>query len=362
MKKQELNRLIENTIKRVLKEEMSVKQHEAIKYAKSHGYRFIGMKKYNGKLYSCIKKGDDEIQIDDNGRTNGGYMTIKQAMNGYWVDPSGGVHSPDEEDPASMYESVSKKRRISEALKSDIIRKVIKSPIFSKGQRLGPYNLGHLKWDELEDKDIIKISPEEARKKVHYDDLILWFDASDNFLAASHWNQIILAKYIFYGRGKGGKEYTTTLQLKEASAYCYVITKDILELLSPTQKRISRSSAKSGANAFISAEDIKNANITRYKNIISKKHSENSNIDNKIKQIMKSYYMAFEDLIGKEDNFDKRNKLDKLNGNITALLKIYRDYVYIRPSLANGTAYNFQTKDIETYIKTINKLFNDLEL
>lgn len=251
------------------------------------------------------------------------------------------------------------KKVLSETLKSSIAKSILTSPLVSKSTKLN--QLDQLKWDELEDKDIIKITPDEARRKIHYEDLIMWFDSSDKLLAISRWNTIRLTDRYYghgrYGRGKSDAQFTSTVQLKEASAYCYIIPYDVLKRLSISSKRIERNISHDNALAFTPYDRIKDANITRYKNIIAQRHSANADIDNKVKEIMKSYYMSFENIIPTEDKWDKRSAIEKLNLKINNLLTMYKEYVYIKPDLDKFSAYNHQTKEMEDIIKKINDLF-----
>lgn len=78
-------------------------QIEAMKDAEEYGYHFDSMDKDHAVIIN--DETGDKIYVYPDGTDIQGLGVIK-SIQGYWVDPAGGTHSPGEEDPASMYETM----------------------------------------------------------------------------------------------------------------------------------------------------------------------------------------------------------------------------------------------------------------
>lgn len=88
---------------------MNTAQQNAIKEAEEAGYPIISSSVHD-QFKDCltvILDNGDEYTLMENGQSIMG-VTLLQEIQGYWMDPAGGLHSPDREgdfeDPAAMYE------------------------------------------------------------------------------------------------------------------------------------------------------------------------------------------------------------------------------------------------------------------
>ena len=89
----------------IYSEDLTSEQKNSIRYAEKMGYKYVGTEMSGKNLCAIVDNGDDEIRIFADGTDYQG-LSIEKSIEGYWVDPAGGVHSPDDDDPASMYENL----------------------------------------------------------------------------------------------------------------------------------------------------------------------------------------------------------------------------------------------------------------
>lgn len=102
-------------LKSVSVSSLTKEQLEAIQNLKSQGWKFVGTQKISDRTgrtgrFAIIQNGEEIEKIDPDGNDWSGTMRAEDAANGWWVDPSGGVHSPnnpddpdDFDDPAADY-------------------------------------------------------------------------------------------------------------------------------------------------------------------------------------------------------------------------------------------------------------------
>jgi len=106
----------EEDFRNTLFNKLSPEQKSAIKYAESKGWKVIDLKDYGdvNNTYNyrvVISDGNNRISIYPSGTDIQG-LSIKQAIDGWWMDPAGGTHPPSDDeddeddfyDPASAYE------------------------------------------------------------------------------------------------------------------------------------------------------------------------------------------------------------------------------------------------------------------
>lgn len=83
-------------------EKLTEQQKESIKVAKEYGYIFDGIDEKRGVVRALITKDNDNIYIYPDGTDIQG-LDIHKALQGWWFDPAGGLHHPDDNDPGAMY-------------------------------------------------------------------------------------------------------------------------------------------------------------------------------------------------------------------------------------------------------------------
>jgi hypothetical protein len=211
-----------------------------------------------------------------------------------------------------------------------------------------------LQWDKITDQDLVKITPQEARTKNHEDSVIFWMSGAQP-IALSFGKSVWFDKDASnWGRYK--KPVRSSKQLADESEFCIAIPKDIIAKYGSVGIQNDRYLTRRDATAFKQDRDIKNANLLRYKQIIAKKKSENSDIDNKIKAIMSVYQNRFEDLTKNLEWLKVRN----LGEEIKKLMDMYSRYAYISTDLKNGSAYEHQTVEMSKIINDVNKLYSQL--
>lgn len=247
--------------------------------------------------------------------------------------------------------SGNKRIKINESFKSDIIRDFTNSDLFkNKIRRLA--GMWKLKWDEISDSDIIKTSPASARKKIHDFDIIIWYDSNNRPTAISR------GKNVWYDEYQDAK-HTSSKVLADESAHCLIIPYDVQTKYSAFAKSDIRHKSREGATALMKAEEIAEKNLRRYKSIIAKRHSENADIDEKIKGIMRNYQKTFEEMTSNQDT--DIYKLYALSDKIKLMISYYADYIDIKKDLSAGSAYFYQTKRIEDIVRNVNKEFTKIK-
>jgi hypothetical protein len=257
-----------------------------------------------------------------------------------------------------------KKQLLKETFKSKIIQDIMLDSATKKIIKDNLRYLGSIAWDQLEDSDIVRTEPKNGRKKQFEDALIFWMSDENKLLATSYGNYVKDTKYSYNyrRRGRPDAEFKSTLALSTAADHIYIITKETQDKYSVQQKRSDRSTSKFDVLAWKDNSKVKDDNITRYKNIISKKKSDNADIDNKIKEIMINYNKNFENIITNvdPDNWKQKSKVENLGNSIQKLLMQYGEYIYIQKSLDKGSAYVFQTQKIQEIINYVNKLYDSI--
>ena len=79
------------------------KQKYWIDKLKSTGWVAVDKEIWGEHTTIVLKRGDEKINLFPDGTDYQG-LYIQLAIDGWWIDPAGGTHSPDDDDPAAMYE------------------------------------------------------------------------------------------------------------------------------------------------------------------------------------------------------------------------------------------------------------------
>lgn len=147
------------------------------------------------------------------------------------------------------------------------------------------------------------------------------------------------------GVNKSHNQYSGTglgniKRIAEVSDECYIINLDALrDSLSTNDKTTSRAEAKSGATALTDPKKVKEANMTRYNEILAKRADNPDAIDKKVKEIIEDAHqflmagLAKKELgnyneltIGKDPKGREIRPRD-LNNYISNILSDYQGYV-----------------------------------
>lgn len=147
------------------------------------------------------------------------------------------------------------------------------------------------------------------------------------------------------GVNKSHNQYSGTglgniKRIAEMSDECYIINLDALrDSLSTNDKTSARAEAKSGATALTNPKKVKEANMTRYNEILAKRADNPDKIDKKVKEIIEDAHQFLMDGLAKKElgNYNELTigkdpkgreiRPRDLNNYISNILSDYQGYV-----------------------------------
>lgn len=235
---------------------------------------------------------------------------------------------------------------VNEAFESRMLSKLMQNKdnqkLFGRGTQFIA-----LAWDKIKDEDIEVHEPKRGRAIARKDEkaIVLWIDASGTVLGISNGNWVQVTGN-GRGYGSGQPEYKSTLAMMRAAEETYVLRGPVVKPLNKERvdKRNQRWAQKTDVVAWQDNNRIKDDNLERYKNIITKRKNDavSEDVDNAVKKVMDYYGEVFKDLVGSPDWL----KIRKVGEQVEALTKAYSEVAYIRKNLANGDAYQHQMRKV----------------
>lgn len=253
-----------------------------------------------------------------------------------------------------------KKGRLNEAYKSEIIKKLASDPEVNKS--LYQYLSSGIALSDIEDSDIEKTTPQEARRKYNDNAVIIWMDKGDHVIATSLGKDVMRYREMTSPRyRRGGHKHPSSSSIADEAAYVYLIPADVVEKKRGWGKNILARNARQDSIQTLNPEEVLKANKTRYAQILAKRQTERDNVDSQVDFIMTKLFGILRSLTKLDvSEWRVKEKLRKINDQMKVVLTKYQTYIENKADIQKGSSSEWKIREVNEIRKFVKAQYDAL--